>query len=165
MAALRERAAPRGLRFRTETLDTAVAARMSRMFGTDIWLEALDAARKNILTGGQFRAELTNLMRWRLEHDLGYQTTLHFQVTNTAHAAEVDRIRADATRERDELREALGARAQALEESRTELRARAERAERELDRLRQAPAGDDQGSTPPARRRRGAQGRDAEAGQ
>jgi three-Cys-motif partner protein len=83
---------PRGLRFRTQALDTAVAARMSRMFGTDIWLEALNAARKNILTGGQFRAELTNLMRWRLEHDLGYQTTLDFQVTNTSGTGIFDMI-------------------------------------------------------------------------
>jgi hypothetical protein len=40
---------------------------MSAMFGTDIWLEALTAARANLLTGTQFRSELTNLMRWRLE--------------------------------------------------------------------------------------------------
>jgi len=83
---------PRGLRFRTETLDTSVAAKMSSMFGTDIWLEALEAARKNILTGGQFRAELTNLMRWRLEHDLGYKTTLDFQVTNTSGTGIFDMI-------------------------------------------------------------------------
>jgi len=36
-------------------------------FGTDIWLEALTAARANLLTGAQFRSELTNLMPWRLE--------------------------------------------------------------------------------------------------
>ncbi|HUK70880.1 MAG TPA: three-Cys-motif partner protein TcmP [Streptosporangiaceae bacterium] len=75
---------PRGLRFRTETLDTSVADRMSSMFGTDIWLEALQAARENLLPGAEFRRELTNLMRWRLEQELGYQTTLDFQVTNTS---------------------------------------------------------------------------------
>jgi hypothetical protein len=42
-----------------------------------------------------------------------------------------------AARERDELRAALESRAQVLEESRRELRARVERADRELDRLRQ----------------------------
>ena len=62
-------------------------------------------------------------------------------------------VRADAARERDELRTALESRAAVLEESRAELRARAERAERELDRLRQG-TGDDHGTTPPARRRR-----------
>ncbi len=83
---------PRGLRLRTETLDTAVADRMTGMFGTDIWLEALQATRNNILTGGQFCAELTNLMRWRLENELGYQTTLDFQVTNTSGTGIFDMI-------------------------------------------------------------------------
>lgn len=74
---------PRGLRFRTEEIDTTVVGQMSSMFGTDIWTDALHAARENLLTGAGFRAELTNLMRWRLERDLGYKTTLVFQVTNT----------------------------------------------------------------------------------
>lgn len=75
---------PRGLRMRTEEIDTSVAKQMTQMFGTDIWLEALTAVRRNLLTGAQFRSELTNLMRWRLEHDLGYMTTLDFQVINTS---------------------------------------------------------------------------------
>jgi len=54
----------------------------------------------------------------------------------TAHAVELERVRADAARERDELRAALESRAQVLEESRGELRARAERAERDLDAAR-----------------------------
>lgn len=74
---------PRGLRMRTEEIDASVAEQMTRMFGTDLWLEALTAVRQNLLTGAQFRGELTNLMRWRLEHDLGYKTTLDFQVINT----------------------------------------------------------------------------------
>jgi colicin import membrane protein len=52
------------------------------------------------------------------------------------HAAALDRTRAEATREREDLRAALDARAAALEEARTDLRARAERAEAELDELR-----------------------------
>ncbi len=75
---------PRGLKFRTGTIDAAVAGRISRMFGIDVWTEALHAARENLLTGTEFRAELTNLMRWRLEQDLKYKTTLVFEVTNTA---------------------------------------------------------------------------------
>ena len=51
---------------------------MSAMFGTDIWLAAPTAARANLLTGTQFRSELTNLMRWRLQRYLGYQATLDF---------------------------------------------------------------------------------------
>ena len=53
-----------------------------------------------------------------------------------AHAAELEQLRADAARERDELRAALESRAQVLEESRGELRGRAERAERDLDAAR-----------------------------
>lgn len=74
---------PRGLRIRNAEVDDSVAQQVTRMFGTDIWLEALAGARRNLLTGMQFREELTNLMRWRLEHDLGYEATLDFQVTNT----------------------------------------------------------------------------------
>jgi hypothetical protein len=53
-----------------------------------------------------------------------------------AHATELEQLRADAARERDELRAALESRAQVLEESRGELRARAERDERDLDAAR-----------------------------
>ena len=53
-----------------------------------------------------------------------------------AHAAELEQLRIDAARERDELRAALESRAQVLEESRGELRARAERAERDFDAAR-----------------------------
>jgi three-Cys-motif partner protein len=74
---------PRGLRLRNEDIDQSVAEKMTLMFGTDIWVEALTANRTGLLSPAQFRDELTNLMRWRLEHDLGYKATLDFQVTNT----------------------------------------------------------------------------------
>ena len=95
----------------------------------------------------------------------------------------LDQVRADATRERDELREAMQARVQAaeaelerrerehaaelgrieaaaearaavLEESRTDLRARAERAEHDLDQARAVAASREEveGTTTPARR-------------
>ncbi|MGH3274702.1 MAG: hypothetical protein ACRDNZ_10350, partial [Streptosporangiaceae bacterium] len=51
-------------------------------------------------------------------------------------AEEVARIRADAQRERDELHAATEARLAALEEARTALRIRAERAEADLDTAR-----------------------------
>jgi hypothetical protein len=74
----------------------------------------------------------------------------------TAHAAELDRVRADAVREREELRGALESRAQVLQESRGELRARAERAERDLDTARaelaRLPRGTGAGETPGAAR-------------
>ena len=75
----------------------------------------------------------------------------------TAHAAELERVRADAARERDELRAAMESRAQVLEESRAELRARAARAERELDQAHGSAlpgAGEGTGGTPARRSRR-----------
>jgi three-Cys-motif partner protein len=83
---------PRGLRIRADTIDATVAAQVTGMFGTDIWTEALTATRHGRLTGAQFRAELTNLMRWRLERDLGYKTTLAFKVTNTSGTGIFDMI-------------------------------------------------------------------------
>jgi hypothetical protein len=52
--------------------------------------------------------------------------------TATVHAAALGQLRADAARDREELRTALESRARALEESHHELRARIERTEREL---------------------------------
>jgi hypothetical protein len=63
----------------------------------------------------------------------------------------LEQHRTDAARERDELREAFQARAAVLEEARTYLRARAERAERELDRARTEPAGTTQETDTPKR--------------
>lgn len=74
---------PRGLKVRMEDIDTAFGETMNRMFGTDVWIDALSGMRDEMLSPAQFRGELTNLMRWRLERDLGYKTTLDFQVTNT----------------------------------------------------------------------------------
>jgi len=74
---------PRGLKVRMEDIDTAFGETMNRMFGTDVWVDALNGMRERMLSPCEFRGELTNLMRWRLERDLGYKTTLDFQVTNT----------------------------------------------------------------------------------
>jgi len=45
----------------------------------------------------------------------------------------LEQVRTDATRERDELRAAMEARTQAIEDARNDLRARAERAEAEAE--------------------------------
>jgi three-Cys-motif partner protein len=74
---------PRGLKIRQD-IDSQVANRISTTFGTDTWIDALNATRGNLLTAAEFRAELTNLMRWRLERDLGYRKTRVFSVTNTS---------------------------------------------------------------------------------
>lgn len=73
---------PRGLRLRQD-IDTGVVDRMNAMFGTDAWLDALEATRDDTLSGKQFESELTNLMRWRMEKVLGYKKTRTFKVINT----------------------------------------------------------------------------------
>lgn len=74
---------PRGLKIRQE-LDTQFVERINAMYGTNMWIDALEATRDGILTPDRFRAELTNLMRWRMEKNLGYQKTRVFSVKNTA---------------------------------------------------------------------------------
>ena len=83
---------PRGLRLHNQEIDSSVAEQMTGMFGTDIWLEALTARRQQKLDGPEFRRELTNLMRWRLEKHLGYKATLTFHVTNTGGSEIFDMI-------------------------------------------------------------------------
>jgi three-Cys-motif partner protein len=83
---------PRGLRVRAEEFDSSVAAQMTEMFGTESWVDALTLTRDGRLTPAGFRAELTNLMRWRLETVLGYKTTMVFKVTNTGGSEIFDMI-------------------------------------------------------------------------
>lgn len=54
------------------------------MYGTDQWRELWRARRDNLIDPAQFRAELVNLMRWRLETVLGYETTIPLEFTNTS---------------------------------------------------------------------------------
>jgi three-Cys-motif partner protein len=83
---------PRGLRLRQADVDDGVADQMTLMFGTTQWHDALLATREGELSGAQFRDELTNLMRWRLERDLGYKATRVFKVKNTAGSEIFDMI-------------------------------------------------------------------------
>ena len=74
---------PRGMQFNQDKPNVEYAKRVDRMFGTTQWRELWHARRDGFLTGEQFRAELVNLMRWRLERDLGYSTTIPLEFTNT----------------------------------------------------------------------------------
>lgn len=74
---------PRGMQFNQDKPDAEYAKRVDRMFGTTQWRELWHARHDGFLTGEQFRAELVNLMRWRLEKDLGYTTTIPLEFTNT----------------------------------------------------------------------------------
>ncbi|EHB54018.1 hypothetical protein MycrhDRAFT_4481 [Mycolicibacterium rhodesiae JS60] len=74
---------PRGLKLTGDEPDPEYATRVDAMFGTDQWRELWYARRDDVIDGAQFRAELVNLMRWRLEQVLGYQTTIPLEFTNT----------------------------------------------------------------------------------
>jgi three-Cys-motif partner protein len=57
--------------------------RITEMYGTDAWRAAYIARRRKLLSGGQLRDELLNLMRWRLERVLGYRMTHSFDMRNS----------------------------------------------------------------------------------
>lgn len=61
-------------------INAAYAARVDRMFGTTVWRHILNARRSDEIEPAEARSELINLMRWRLESDLGYATTLPLQI-------------------------------------------------------------------------------------
>ncbi len=61
---------------------TEDADRLTKMYGTDQW-KAIYAARiAGQLSPGDSRDEYVNLMRWRLEHVLGYKWTHPLEVFN-----------------------------------------------------------------------------------
>jgi three-Cys-motif partner protein len=59
------------------------AERITQMYGSQEWLDAYEARRRGLLSPGELRDELLNLMRWRLENVLGYKVTHHFEMKNT----------------------------------------------------------------------------------
>lgn len=58
-------------------------ARATALFGTDAWIPIYEARRRGDLGPEGVREEYVNLMRWRLQHDLGYETTYPLQIENT----------------------------------------------------------------------------------
>jgi three-Cys-motif partner protein len=64
-------------------LDHEFAHRVDAMLGDTRWRLALEARRGARIGPAVFREELTNWMRWRLEHVLGYANTHVFELRNT----------------------------------------------------------------------------------
>ncbi|MEA3276824.1 MAG: three-Cys-motif partner protein TcmP [Pseudomonadota bacterium] len=56
------------------------AERITRMYGSDEWRAIYTARRGDELEAPEARAEYVNLMRWRLEHILGYGWTHSFDI-------------------------------------------------------------------------------------
>lgn len=60
------------------------ADRLDRLYGTHDWVAIHQLRRRNEITAEEMRAEFVNLLRWRLEKELGYKTTHALQLVNTA---------------------------------------------------------------------------------
>jgi three-Cys-motif partner protein len=73
---------PRGLHGADDARNPAYARRVDEMFGTHDWRKILAARDDDELDASAARHELVNLMRWRLEWDLGYRTTLPLVISN-----------------------------------------------------------------------------------
>jgi three-Cys-motif partner protein len=72
---------PRGLKRRSD-IEDRFAQNVDAMLGTTDWRIAYNARIADELTAGQFRDELTNWMRWKLENSLGYKHTHAFELRN-----------------------------------------------------------------------------------
>ena len=72
----------RTLALDSEKLRDIDAARATRLFGTDSWRTILEARREGKLDGAEAREHYVNLMRWRLENDLGYRWTHPLEIKN-----------------------------------------------------------------------------------
>lgn len=53
----------------------AFARRVDALYGTSDWRRIQRAREKALITAEEYRDEMVNLLRWRLEHELGYQLT------------------------------------------------------------------------------------------
>lgn len=58
-------------------------ARLTRLFGTDAWRTIHEMKLGREITPAQARQEYLNLLRWRLEKGLGYDSTHPIELVNT----------------------------------------------------------------------------------
>ena len=63
--------------------DAKFAERITAMYGGEQWIPIAESRRNGLLSPPDTRAELINLMRFRLERTLGYKTTHAFTMKNT----------------------------------------------------------------------------------
>jgi hypothetical protein len=59
------------------------AERATRVFGSQAWRPIYERRRHEELSASDARNEYLNLMRWRLERDLGYRSTHPLELKNT----------------------------------------------------------------------------------
>ncbi|SDM31610.1 three-Cys-motif partner protein TcmP [Allokutzneria albata] len=77
---------PRGLEIGQEHMNAEFGDRLTDMYGSEEWQPIVHAQRRGILSPMEARFELVNLMRWRLERELGYKETHAFTMKNTGGA-------------------------------------------------------------------------------
>ncbi len=63
---------------------STTARQVSRTFGCDDWVAIAEARDNGTLNAPTARYEYTNLMRWRLVHQLGYKNTHSLEIKNTS---------------------------------------------------------------------------------
>ncbi|MDX6704708.1 MAG: hypothetical protein QOI48_554 [Solirubrobacteraceae bacterium] len=73
----------RTLALEEEKVSAADEARATRLFGTDRWRPIYELRVADAISGADAREEYVNLMRWRLERELGYRFTHPFELKNT----------------------------------------------------------------------------------
>lgn len=74
---------PRGLNIHGDELNASYGDTLTRMLGTEEWIDIAEARRQGIIDPATARTEWVNLMRWRLEHTLGYAASHAFTMKNT----------------------------------------------------------------------------------
>jgi hypothetical protein len=75
---------PRGFGIHGPEINVAYGETLTQMLGTDEWLHIVEGRRRGVLTPAAARAEWVNLMRWRLQHELGYAASHAFTMKNTS---------------------------------------------------------------------------------
>jgi len=73
----------RTLALEEEKVSEADIARANRLFGTDAWKPIHALRLAGTISATKAREEYVNLMRWRLERDLGYRFSHPFELKNT----------------------------------------------------------------------------------
>lgn len=74
---------PRGLNLHGEAMNASYGDTLTDMIGSEEWIPIAAGRRRGFLDPGEARSEWVNLMRWRLEQQLGYQHTYGFTMKNT----------------------------------------------------------------------------------
>jgi three-Cys-motif partner protein len=74
---------PRGLNLHGEAMNASYGDSLTEMLGSEQWIPVAEARRRGLLSAKEARAEWVNLMRWRLQEDLGYGHSYGFTMKNT----------------------------------------------------------------------------------